>query len=189
MKKALSKPVNRNILHERTVKCFGFKRNDGLYDIEGHLLDSKAYSFEGFDRGSMKAGDPVHEMSIRLTVDLDLNIKKCEAVIIWGPYNICDRIAPNFKKLEGECIKPGFTQRTKQLLGGVKGCTHLLELLGPIATTAFQTIYPDKNRKLKKSGVEKRPALINTCHAWASDSEMIASRYPRFFTENERKGS
>ena len=76
MMKTLSEPSERQLLHKRTVKCFGYKRKDGLFDIEGHLQDVKNYPLSNFDRGPMKAGDPVHEMWLRLTVDLNLEIKK-----------------------------------------------------------------------------------------------------------------
>tara|TARA_A100001011_G_scaffold364201_1_gene414721 strand:- start:94 stop:663 length:570 start_codon:yes stop_codon:yes gene_type:complete len=185
--KTLSEPSERQLLHKRTVKCFGYKRTDGLFDIEGYLKDVKNYPLSNFDRGPMKAGDPVHEMWLRLTVDLNLEIKKSEAVIVWGPYHMCGRITPNFKRLEGQTIKAGFRRRIQSLVGGTQGCTHLVELLGPIATTAFQTIYPEKNKKSKLSGHKKKPQLIDSCHAWASDSEMVAQRHKDFFTGEEKK--
>ncbi len=177
----LSFPAERRLMHKRTVRCFGYERHDGYYDIEGHLTDSKTYRLEDFDRGPMEPGEPVHEMFLRLTVDGDLTIKASEAAIVWSPYNICKAVEVNFDKLAGEVIGPGFKKRVKQKLGGTQGCTHLVELLGPIATTAFQTIYP-KNIKQEEAGTkETKPRLLNTCHAWAEDSEMIRSRHPKYF--------
>jgi hypothetical protein len=79
-------------------------------------------------------------------------------------------ITPNFQVLKGLAIKAGWTQKTRELLGGTRGCTHLLELLGPMATTAFQTVYPLRARREREQGVRKRPGLLDSCHAWASDS-------------------
>lgn len=178
----LSPPAPRKLLHKRTVTCDGYARDDGLYDIEGHLVDVKTYPVNDLDRAPIGAGEPIHEMWLRLTVDIDLNIIGAEAKTVWGPYSMCGDIAPNFKRLEGLTIKSGFTQKTRQLLGGTQGCTHLVELLGPIATTAFQTIYPDRARRDRAAGVRKRPALIGSCHAWSADSEMVRKRYPEFYT-------
>jgi hypothetical protein len=75
-----------------------------------------------------------------------------------------------------------WTQKTRELLGGTRGCTHLLELLGPMATTAFQTVYSLREKRAREQGVRKRPALIDSCHAWASDSEMVEKRFPEFYT-------
>ena len=42
----LSEPAARQAIHNRHVHCAGFQREDGLWDIEGHIKDTKAYSFE-----------------------------------------------------------------------------------------------------------------------------------------------
>lgn len=178
----LSKPVSRKLLHNRKVECFGFERDDGLWDIEGHLVDTKTYDFANRDRGSIRAGEPLHEMWLRLTLDLDLKVHDVEARTVWGPYSICGDITEDFKALVGLSIKPGWTQKTRELLGGIKGCTHLVELLGPIATTAFQTVYAARAQRSKAAGKRERPALIDSCHAWASDSPVVAKRFPEFYT-------
>ena len=179
---ALSAPAARKLMHHRRVDCIGYRRDDGLWDIEGHLVDTKSYDLKDLDRGPTPAGQPLHEMWLRLTVDDDLNVVDVEAQTVWGPYTMCGDITPNFQALKGLAIKAGWTQKTRELLGGTKGCTHLLELLGPIATTAFQTVYSLREKRSREQGVRKRPALIDSCHAWASDSPVIARRYPEFYT-------
>ncbi len=57
----LSPPVKRVQKHTREVKCFGYEREDGLWDIEGRIADTKTYSFENRDRGTIASGTPVHE--------------------------------------------------------------------------------------------------------------------------------
>jgi hypothetical protein len=178
---ALSIPAPRRLLHRRTVECKGYAREDGLYDIEGHLTDVKTHEIANIDRGPIKAGEPLHEMWLRLTVDDELNICAVEARTLWGPYAMCGDITPNFQRLKGLAIKSGFSQKTRELLGGTQGCTHLLELLGPIATTAFQTVYSHR-AKFDRGATRSKPALIDSCHAWASDSPVIAKRYPEFYT-------
>jgi hypothetical protein len=99
---------------------------------------------------------------------------------------MCGDITPNFQRLKGLTIKGGFSLKCRELLGGTQGCTHLVELLGPIATTAFQTVYSEKVKRERSAGVRKRPALIDSCHAWASDSPMVEKRYPDFFTGRKK---
>ena len=65
----LSPSVEREPIHTRTVVCRGFRRADGLWDIEGHLTDIKSYDFESQFRGTVTSGTPVHQMWLRLTVD------------------------------------------------------------------------------------------------------------------------
>ena len=179
----LSAPVARKPMHSRRIRCDGYLRDDGLWDIEAHLVDTKPYDMNNMDRpgGKILAGEHLHEMWIRLTVDDDLWVQAVEAVTDHSPYTVCPDITPNFQRLVGERIKGGWTQRTRELLGGVQGCTHLVELLGPLATTAFQTIYPARaRREAPKSG--HKPPLIDTCHAYRSDGPLVQSRWPEHYT-------
>ena len=178
----LPKAAPRKSLHTRSVQCKGYIRDDGLYDIEGTLVDVKSNAFHNMDRGRVEPGEPIHEMWIRLTVDIDLNVIDVEARNVWGPYSICGDITPNFKRLKGLAIKHGWSQKTRELLGGTQGCTHLVELLGPIATTAFQTIYADRVARDKREGRQEKPALIGSCHAYAPDSPVVAIRHPEHYT-------
>ena len=42
----LSESAARQAIHDRHVHCAGLRREDGLWDIEGHIRDTKTYSFE-----------------------------------------------------------------------------------------------------------------------------------------------
>ena len=64
----LSPPQPREHIHTRDIICTGYRREDGLWDIEGHLTDTKTYAFTNNERGDIPPGVPVHEMWIRLTV-------------------------------------------------------------------------------------------------------------------------
>ncbi len=182
----LSAPAEREAIHTRHVVCRGFHRADGLWDIEGHLTDTKTYDFDSQFRGPVIAGTPVHQMWLRLTVNDDLVIREVEAVTDHSPFPICSGITGNFAKLKGLSIKPGFNAKVRELLGGVEGCTHLVEMLGPVATTAFQTIYPYRNRVRSRNGGEPartpRPRLIDTCHGWSSKGEVVKQIYPDRYT-------
>ncbi len=182
----LSPSAPREPIHLRHVVCSGFHRADGLWDIEGHLTDVKSYDFESRLRGAVTAGSPVHEMWVRLTVDDELVIRDVEAVTDYSPFPICPAIAVNFARLKGLHIRPGFYMKVKELLGGVEGCTHLVEMLGPIATTAYQTIYPYRDRLRRAQGeprpATKRPPFIDTCHGWSSTGEVVKQLFPAFYT-------
>ena len=122
----LSSAAPREHIHTRSIDCRGYRRSDGLWDIEGHLTDTKTYGFSNHFRGELAPGAPVHDMSLRLTVDDRLVIHAVEAVTESGPYEVCPSIAPNFQRLVGLRIYPGFQKQVRDLLGGVQGCTCLL---------------------------------------------------------------
>ncbi len=177
----LSAPAEREPIHRRVVECRGYRRKDGLWDIEGHITDTKAYSFSNQFRGEIRAGEALHEMWIRLTIDDDRVVHGVEAVTDHGPFRACPDITPNFQALKGLTIGPGWTKAVRQRLGGVHGCTHLVELLGPVATTAYQTLVAKRAEQQAKTP-DKRPWIIDSCHAWASDGEAVRQRWPQFYT-------
>ncbi|BAI70718.1 hypothetical protein AZL_000800 [Azospirillum sp. B510] len=188
---SLSAPAAREPIHTRRVTCEGFRRADGLWDIEGHLTDVKSYGFQTDERGHVEPGTPVHEMWMRLTVDDTMTVKAVEAVTRHSPYQACGSITPAFQALVGLRIAPGWTNAVKARLGGPKGCTHLVELLGPMATTAFQTIFPILSReaaeRAKAAGKRprddgKRPVLLNMCHIFDSNGEVARKTWPGHYT-------
>ena len=92
----LPDPETRTRLHERRLSIDGYQREDGLFDIEGHLVDTKTYDFDSQWRGKVEAGVPVHEMWLRLTIDTSLTIRAVAAELDYGPFQPCHEVAPNF---------------------------------------------------------------------------------------------
>ena len=149
------------------------------------MVDAKTYSFPNRHRGEVAAGEPVHEMWLRLTIDDSMRIHEVEAATDHGPFDMCPAITGSFKRLEGLTIGPGFRRAVRARVGGTQGCTHLVELVGPIATTAFQTM--TARRHSSESGARAdeepdRPRFLDTCHALASDSPVIREHWPEFYT-------
>src|SRR3546814_12197194 len=95
----------------------------------------------------MPPGESLHDMSIRLTIDGDFKVHDIEAVTDYSPFTICPNVTPNFKRMIGAEIKLGWTLQVRKALGGVEGCTHLVDLLIAMATVAFQTLYPVRAAK------------------------------------------
>jgi hypothetical protein len=187
----LSASVPRAPIHTRSIECRGFRRDDGLWDIEGHLTDTKTYAFRDHFRGDVAPGAPVHDMWLRLTVDDRLVIHAVEAVTEASPYPVCPAVTPNFQRLQGLRIYPGFQKQVRDLLGGTEGCTHLVDLLGPLATTAYQTVFPYRaqqhEERLAREGraaerPTRKPKLVDSCHAFASDGEVVRRYWPEFYT-------
>ncbi|MDE2580209.1 MAG: DUF2889 domain-containing protein [Rhodospirillales bacterium] len=197
----LSPPAPREALHTRTIVINGYRRDDGLYDIEAQLTDTKTYSFPNENRGTIEAGEPLHGMWMRLTVDEDMRIVAAEAATDYAPYGICPQAAPNFARLEGLVIGKGFLRAVNQAVGGTVGCTHLRELLQQMATTAYQTIKPARaHREIARAAAGDKaasgesldarisqhfggaPKILNTCLAYSSDGPVVRQRWPHLYT-------
>src|SRR5260221_1582811 len=131
--------VKRELTHTRRVRFEGYKRADGLWDIEAHLTDIKNHDFN-LKTGVRRAGQPVHSMWIRISIDRHMNIVAASASSDAVPYaGGCETIAPAYGKLIRVNLMKGFRNAAPQLLCGVRGCTHLTEMLGGVPTPALHT--------------------------------------------------
>ena len=183
----LPDPNSRKHVHTRAISYCGFERDDGLWDIEAHMTDTKTYAFKNNWRGEVKIGEPLHEMLLRVTIDDSFTIKEVIAATDHSPFQMCPDIAPNYKVLVGIKMGAGWRKAIRQKVGGVEGCTHLTELLFPMATVAMQTIWPLlRHRKNKPDSSvdtsQRRPVVLDTCHAWATDSPVVKDNAPRYYT-------
>ncbi len=169
---SLSKSKARKLIHQRRIRCNGYLREDGLWDIEAQLTDDKAYNFPTLQRGKLPVGELVHDIWLRLTLSNELIIEDAEASLSITPFGHCAEIEPNVKGLKGLKIKSGWTQHAKQRIGGTDGCSHITELLRPMATTAIQTIYPYLTFA-EDGRFPISDSLINSCHGFADDKTVI----------------
>ena len=86
----LPRPQNRKLMHTRVIDCKGYEREDGLWDIEGRLIDAKTFdhAWRDGDR-ELQPGEYVHEMFMRLTVDLDFRIHDIVTATDAAPFAPC----------------------------------------------------------------------------------------------------
>jgi hypothetical protein len=180
---SLSSPAPRRPLHTRTIVCEGFQRDDGLFDIEARIVDTKAYRYSEPYRGDRPPGSHVHDMVVRLTVGEDMVVREVEVSMPSAPYPTCQNAPPNFRGLVGATIGGGWRRAVQESVGGPRGCTHVRELLFPMATVAFQTIggwraQNDDGPRISPMQRAGRPYYIDGCIAWAADGEVVAKLHP-----------
>lgn len=191
----LSPPKPRDHFHTRQIRCDGYARPDGLWEIEATITDTKTYSFPNDWRGEVKPGEAIHGMSMRIAYDDDYVIREAEAAMEFSPFETCAAVAPNFSRLVGLKIGAGFNRKVKEVLGGTAGCTHLVELLAPMATVAFQTTAGGARRrreqlydmpvKSKAQDTPTVPGLLDACHSWDSRGPNVKKFLPGHYRGQE----
>jgi len=62
----------------------------------------------------------------------------------------------NFGRLVGIRIGPGYMRQVKKRFSRSQGCTHIMELLYPVGTTAFQTVFRIANFSVGRKATAKR---------------------------------
>lgn len=180
---SLSAPAPRRHQHTRKIRCEGFEREDGLWDIEARIVDTKTYATTEPYRGSRAAGMHVHDMALRMTLDRDMVVRDIEVSTEHAPYDPCFTVAEAYKGLIGAKVGQGWRRAVQEAVGGTKGCTHLRELLMPAATVAFQTMgsWPKEGDEKPARPAKTRPNFLDGCKAWAATGEVVERLYPLHF--------
>ena len=170
--------VERELRHTRRVRYEGYRRADGLWDIEGHLSDIKSHD-NPMKTGVRRAGQPIHEMWLRLTIDRHFTILDAAAASDAVPYpGGCETIAPAYKRLIGLNLARDFRRNVKKLFGDVKGCTHITEMLTGFPTAAIQTFAGEMPEE-RPDG--RKPFQLDQCHALDTRSETVRKWYPKWY--------
>lgn len=174
-------PSDRRAVHSRRISCEGFVRDDGLYEVEGLLVDTKPQPLHLVNR-NVPAGEPIHQMRVRLTIDRDRFIVDARAFSEHHPYETCAEVEAGYRRLIGLRVEPGFTRQVKRLFRGVEGCTHMTELLPTMASTLFQVIWADGSYAQADQEALAAPvgnSPLGGCHALRLDGHVVRTYFPR----------
>lgn len=82
----------RRPLHRRNIDVQGYLRDDGLWEVEGVLQDTKGYDISSKDRGTIPTGDFLHHLS--LVFDSDFRIVDVRCSMMDTPYKDCPGAEP-----------------------------------------------------------------------------------------------
>ena len=172
--------VPRKRTHTRRILVEGWKRDDGLWDLEGRITDTKDHDYQ-LASGLRLKGDPVHDMWIRVTIDRNFNVVDAVAQVADAPYmGGCDGIAPAYRRIVGMNLVRGFRRGIAEMFETVKGCSHVTELLTSFPAAAIQTL---ASEMIDTEGFVpgEKPWQIDRCHALDSTSETVRRYYPRWY--------
>ena len=179
----LPPPAVRRALHTRSIVCRSFKRDDGLFEIDGRFIDTRPFEYTSPHRGLCQAGSALHNMQLRLTLDSQRVVHDVVSAMPGTPYTTCSEVNANFQRLRGMSIGRGFRQALRERLGGVEGCTHVLALLDAMAAAAVQTFASNANQPRQSGQADqaepvrmwKIDALIDTCYSYRADGPLVQS--------------
>ncbi len=177
----LSNAIAREPMHTRQISVQAFRRADGLWDLDAHITDVKTFDFK-LEAGTRPAGQPVHDMWVRITIDVNMNIVAAEACSDWVPYpGHCDTIGPQYEKLVGLNLMRQFRQNVRERLGGTQGCTHMTELAQILPTVAVQAFAGVVENTRTRPDTNEKPLQLDRCHALATTAEAVRLYYPRWY--------
>ena len=182
----------KELVHTRQIICHGYRRKDGLWQIEASVADEKRQTVPFRSRPDVLAGELIHHLSLCVVIDDDYRIRDVTAKTMAAPWPVCTDIAADYRKLIGMRIGPGFTRAVRDILGGNLGCTHLTDLLGQIGNTYMQASWPDRVARQRLSGEDPRQwpdtrtlSFVDGCRAWRKDGPVLAGEYPQLAGDDE----
>ena len=121
---------------------------------------------------SMRPDDPVADQENREVVLLA--VRRIDSAI--RPAGLG---GASLSVLVGARIGKGWSKLVRERLQRVDNCTHLVELLMPLATTALMG-----TRGAQPIAVRfppgKRPSQMDTCYAWSIEREMVGNAWPEY---------
>ena len=176
--------TERTPLHTRTLTFRGFARADGLWDMEGELHDTKHYDHPS-GSGTRHAGDAVHHLFLRVTLDAQLCIQDISTSMSTAPFGECGVADQHMRRFVGMTMGSGWRQTIEKTIGGLEGCTHIRELLFNLATAAFQTIPHHREMQRMERGEpqhlsDQPPFFVGKCMSWDVNGPVVARLMPQF---------
>jgi Protein of unknown function (DUF2889) len=171
-------PIARDRLHTRRIVLDAYRRDDGMFDIEGRLTDTKAHDYVLLT-GLKPAGVPIHDMLARVTIDRAYVIHDVEVKVDDMPYRgACNRIESAYRELIGTNLRHGFRKSLYAAMGGVQGCSHITELFAQLPTAAIQ-MFAGLRREIEPE--DETPFQLDRCHALETTTDTVRRYYPRWY--------
>ena len=172
---------DRQLRHTRRIDVQIYARGDALWEVDAHITDVRTRE-TAMVTGLLPAGQPIHEMLLRLVVDERFNILEAGALTLAMPYpGECDRHGDAYGRLVGLNLMKGFRRAVKERLGGVQGCTHLTELTQVLPTAVVQAFAGEVIDTRGDSDSSAQPFQIDRCHALRADGATVKTYYPRWY--------
>ena len=174
-----SAPLTREELHFRRTDMRGWRRSDGLFEIEGRMTDKKPFDFRPpSDERVIGANEHIHDLGVRLVFDAQKIICEVHTFSDAYPYEQCPGGGASLQALVGMCIGVGWSSEVRKRLPVSDTCTHLREILLPLASAAFQSMTPYGDHDAVDA--QGRSPLINSCHAYGDSRKIVLRRWPAF---------
>ena len=168
--------TKKHKIHTRSINIASYPGESNALILEGVLTDERLTDTY-HPTGETRPPGRVHHMIIRMKVrGPKLIIEDIEVEMPTVPRQECRETLDSLAPLRGEPIVSGFTNRVKDLVGGTKGCAHLVALITAMAPAAVQGAWAAMSSKprdpatILPGAVER---IKDTCRIWRSDGPLV----------------
>ncbi|UCH21691.1 MAG: DUF2889 domain-containing protein [Deltaproteobacteria bacterium] len=164
-------------IHTRQIKVTTYGTSEDAILVEGMLKDDRLQAVYR-PTGENIPPDTVHHMIIRMKIrGPRLIIEDIDVDMPAVPHAECAETRNSLEPVIGMRIASGFTNNVKDLVGGARGCAHLVALLVSMASAAVQGAWTafSRNPEQPPGYVAKAMnAIVDTCRVWRQDGPKLA---------------
>lgn len=174
---------NYKKIHTRQIEVSTYDYDQNILLVEGRLKDDR---FNQIYRPTGETSPPgtVHHMIIQMKVRRpEFTIEDIDVEMPTVPQEECPDTRTSLEPVKGMRITSGFTVRVKELVGGVKGCAHLVALLTAMAPATIQGGWAAMAQKPSdpvKYFERTMKVVINTCRVWRADGTFVKKYRQKF---------
>ncbi|MBU9455811.1 DUF2889 domain-containing protein [Burkholderia multivorans] len=171
--------VTREEIHHRQIDMRGYRRSDGLFEVTACLTDRKPVDFTPpGDARMIAAHAPIHDLGVTLVFDGDMIVRAVSTFIKSHPYAQCPGGGDSLQALVGLRIGVGWNSEVRKRLPSCDTCTHLKEILTPLATAAYQTMVGFRPSSLNEYDSDGKPVKIDRCYAYGASRDLVKRLWP-----------
>lgn len=165
-------------IHTRDIQMTTFPHEHGQVIVMGELTDTRYVKV--FDiTGKILEPGTIHHIRLFCRVAPDpLRIVEVQADMPTIPMADCRTTLDRVPLLTGLEIKSGFTSKVSEIMGGIKGCTHLATLTKAMAQEIVHGWLTAKRRNPAPlpdnlEDIKEKGFLVDSCRMWKKDGPKI----------------
>jgi hypothetical protein len=164
-------------LRTRKIEVSTYEYDEQRVIVEGSFKDGR-FRKSYIITGEISPSGLIHHMTIRLLVNCSNRMIEDVGVNLTSfPMEECRETIGSLAPIKGLTITKGFTLKVKQMVGGNKGCTHLVELLQAMAPAVVQGVNTHQSQIPSSFNTDRTQRmlknLINSCYAWKEDGPLV----------------
>jgi hypothetical protein len=124
-------------------------------------------------------------MGVRIVFDRSMTVIDVETFTEAAPYSMCPAGGQSLQALKGMRMTSGWSKRVREVLANANTCTHLMQLLAPMATVAFQTLSPVRRAEDMARDTTGRPLKVDSCYAYGASQALVRQHWPEYYRPQE----
>lgn len=184
--------LKKELIHSRKIVVNCYETDAQRLVIEGFLTDERLSPYIIHSLGETREAGLIHHVSLTMELTIpQMRIVSAVAEMPVVPDAGCREIKKAVQRLNGRCIRPGFTNEVRELFGKAAGCLHLTNLILAMSSAAVQGLWCYFSR-VRKGAFPPLPdadgsMLIDSCHMWRQDGPFVDNFRKRRIAEPEER--